>query len=150
LRPARLPESAPESDFEPEVSKEPGLVPVILWVAIAPTAPAPVLPAAESWKADVRVEKAVPSDEENKPELAVSIERVLVTSVVLENETLIVGVTVGGVESEALGESLLLESTDDVEIAVGFAARLTGLDFAEDVKKEPDGSGEGGGDESGA
>jgi hypothetical protein len=84
LRPARLPELAPDSEVEPEVSKEPGLVPVTLWEASAPAAPAPVI-SADSWKeSDVRVEKADPSDEGDKSALAVSVERVLVTSVVLE------------------------------------------------------------------
>lgn len=122
MRPTGLPESVPESVAEPGVSKEPELLPVILCVATAPAAPAAVLPAADSCKgSDVLVEKAVPSDEGNKLALAVSVARMLVISVVLEYETLIVGVAVVNVESETPGELLLPEDSGDVESAVGFA-----------------------------
>lgn len=146
-----------ELEDVPEVPIETGAVAVAVKVAAAPAAPGAVLPGVDCEnESDVLVETAAASDGVIELTFAVSEERVLVISVVLEYDTLIVDTgELGLVLSEVAETSSFEEDSSDVEppegfrigLAVGLAAGF-GVRLAVGVKVISDGTGEEGGDES--
>ena len=118
----------------------------------APEAPEAVLPTVDSGdKSDMPLELAVPPNRKLQLRFAVSEERVLVISVVLEYDTGEAGLVLPEAAETSSFEvdSSDVKSSDELimRVAVGFVAEFV-VGLVVGVKVISDGTGEGGGDES--